>query len=162
MPKGKPWSREQTKQLMDLRNEGKTTAEIADRMGKSRDAIKQKLRRLGLKVVSIENAEGTTTSSSDSEGELILPEDLPSIEEALLKLAAAMKALENPKLTKTDVMRLRTLIQTSVLYQKRFAEYVGYLKIERKVIEVNEWMEQHIKERQNEKINASEQDNLRS
>ena len=153
MPKGKPWSREQTKQLMDLRNEGKTTKEIADRMGKSRDAIKQKLRRLGLKVVSIENAEGTTTSSSDGEGELILPEDLPSIEEALLKLAAAMKALENPKLTKTDVMRLRTLIQTSVLYQKRFAEYVGYLKIERKVIEVNEWMEQHIKERQNEKIN---------
>ena len=149
MPKGKPWSREETKQLLELRGDGKTTAEMADRMGKSRDAIKQKLRRLGLKVVATENLGGTTTSTS--EGELILPEDLPSIEEALLKLAAAMKALENPKLTKTGVMRLRTLIQTSTIYQQKFAEYVGYRKIERKVIEVNEWMEQHIKERQNEK-----------
>ena len=65
-------------------------------MDKSSDAVKQKLRRLGLKVVTIKNSEGTTTSNS----ELILPEDLPSVEEALLKLAAAMKALENPKLTK--------------------------------------------------------------
>ena len=80
-----------------------------------------------------------------------MPTDLPSIEEGLLKLVAVMKALDNRKLTKTDVMRLRTLIQTSTIYQQKFAEYVGYRKIERKVIEVNEWMEQHIKERQNEK-----------
>jgi hypothetical protein len=114
VPKGKPWSVEQTRQLVELRTNGKTVAEISNLMGKSVDAIKQKLRRLGLKVVTIKNDEGSTTSS----GELILPEDLPSIEMTLLKLAAAMKALEDPKLTKTDVMRLRTLIQTSTIYQK--------------------------------------------
>ena len=139
---------------------GKQQAEIADRMGKSRDAIKQKLRRLGLKVVATENLGGTTTSTSESE--LILPEDLPSIEEALLKLAAAMKALENPKLTKTDVMRLRTLIQTSTIYQKKFAEYVGYRQIERKVIEANELFERRAKARDDKKMNASEQDDIRS
>ena len=66
----------------------------------------------------------------------------------LLKLAAAMKALENPKLTKTDVMRLRTLIQTSTIYQKRFAEYVGYRKIERKLIEADEMFARLKKDRE--------------
>ena len=111
-------------------------------MDKSADAVKQKLRRLGLKVVTLENTEGSTTS------ELILPEDLPSIEMTLLKLAAAMKALEDPKLTKTDIMRLRTLIQTSTIYQKRFAEYVGYRQIERKLIEANEMFERLKKDRE--------------
>jgi IS30 family transposase len=143
MPKGKPWPVTQDRQLIELRRNGKTVAEIAELMNKSPDAIKQKLRRLGLKVVTIENNEGTTTTSS----ELILPEDLPSIEEALLKLAVAMKALENPKLTKTDVMRLRTLIQTSTIYQKRLAEYMDYRKIERKLVATDEKFEQYVKSR---------------
>ena len=146
MPKGKPWPVTQDRQLIELRENGKTIAEIAEIMNKSPDAIKQKLRRLGLKVVTIENNEGTTTTSS----ELILPEDLPSIEEALLKLAAAMKALENPKLTKTDVMRLKTLIQTSTIYQKRLAEYVGYKRIERKLVATDELLERCLKSRKAE------------
>ena len=113
-------------------------------MDKSPDAVKQKLRRLGLKVVTIKNDEGSTSTSE----ELILPEDLPSIEMAMLKLAAAMKALENPKLTKTDVMRLRTLIHTCTVYQKLFAEYVGYKRIERKLIELDERFERVRKERE--------------
>ena len=75
-----------------------------------------------------------------------MPEDLPSVEEALLKLAAAMKALENPKLTKTDVMRLRTLIQTITIYQKKFAEYIDYRRIERKLVETDEMFERLKKE----------------
>jgi len=146
MPKGKPWPVAQDRQLIEFRRNGKTITEISELMNKSPDAIKQKLRRLGLKVVTIENNEGTTTTSS----ELILPEDLPTIEEALLKLAAAMKALENPKLTKTDVMRLRTLIQTSTIYQKRFAEYIGYKRIERKLVATDEKLEQYVKSRKAE------------
>jgi len=77
-----------------------------------------------------------------------LPDDLPSIEMTLLKLAAAMKALEDPKLTKTDIMRLRNLIQTSTIYQKRFAEYVGYRRIERILIAANEMFERLKKSRE--------------
>ena len=142
MPKGKPWSHAQVKQLQELRNNGKTVAEIAHLMDKSSDAVKQKLRRLGLKVVTLENTEGSTSS------ELILPKDLPSIEEALLMLAAAMKALEDSKLTKTDVMRLRTLIQASTIYQKRLAEYVDYRRIERKLVEMDEFFERLKKDRE--------------
>ena len=69
LPKGKPRSHAQVKQLQELRENGKTVAEIAELMDKSSDAVKLKLRRLGLKVVTLQNSEGSTTS------ELILPED---------------------------------------------------------------------------------------
>ena len=51
---------------------------------------------LAIVVVTLENTEGTTTFGS----ELIVPTDLPSIEEELLKIAAAMKGIETRKLTK--------------------------------------------------------------
>ena len=142
LPKGKPWSIDQTRQLMELRHNGKTVPEIADLMGKSVDSIKQKLRRLGLKVVTIKNSEGTTSSTDE---ELIMPKEMPTIEEALLKLATAMKALENPKLTKTDVMRLKTLIHTCKIYQKLLAEYMDYRRIERRLMILDEKYAQLVK-----------------
>jgi hypothetical protein len=127
MPKGKPWTVKEERQLRALREEGKTVAEIAGRINKTAGAIKQKLRRCGLEVVTIKNSGGTTTS------ELILPEELPSVEDALKKLAAAMKALETPGLSKNEVMRLRSISQISEKYQKLLANYVDYRGIERKL-----------------------------
>ena len=105
--------------------------------------VKQ-LQESWVKSSHLENREGSTSTFE----ELILPEDLPSVEMTLIKLAAAMKALEDPKLTKTDVMRLRTLIHTCTVYQKLFAEYVGYRRIERRLIEANEMFERLRKERE--------------
>ena len=65
-----------------------------------------------------------------------------------------LEAPENPKLKKTDIMRLRTLIRTSTIYQKRFAEYVGYRQIERKVNQAIEWLKEHQNDR--EKISKLE------
>lgn len=129
MTKGKPWTNSEVNRLLELRKEGKTVAEIAMHMNKSEGAIKQKFRRLGLKVVTAKNF-GATTS------ELIMPEELLSVEEALMELVAAMNALKTPGLSRTDVMRLRTLIQTSNMYQKRFAEYMKYREIERQVVDL--------------------------
>ena len=143
MPKGKPWPVEEERQLIKLREEGKTVAEIALRMKKNSDAVKQKLRRLGLKVATLEKSGRTTTS------ELIMPEELPSVEEALKTLAAAMKALETPGLSKTEIMRLRSLIQTSSLYQKRIAEYINYRGLEKRLIELTEEYEELAKREQN-------------
>ena len=42
VPKGKRWSDAQEKQLLELRRNGKTVAEIAELMSKSPDAVKQK------------------------------------------------------------------------------------------------------------------------
>ena len=130
MPKGKPWTVQEERQLKTLREEGKLVSQIATVLGKSEGSIKQKLMRLGLKVVTLEKSIGTTTS------ELIMPEELPSVEEALKDLVAAMNALKTPGLSKTEIMRLRTLIQTSSLYQKRIAEYIDYRRLE---VEMLEW-----------------------
>jgi hypothetical protein len=130
LTKGKPWTNSEVNRLLELRNKGKTVAEIAMHMNKSEGAIKQKLRRLGLKVVTIKKHGATTTS------ELIMPEELLSVEEALKELVAAMNALKTPGLSRTEVMRLRTLIQTSNMYQKRFAEYMKYREIERQVVDL--------------------------
>jgi endonuclease III-like uncharacterized protein len=73
---------------------------------------------------------------------------LPSVEEALKDLVAAMNALKTPGLSKTEIMRLRTLIQTSGLYQHRLAEYVDYRGIEREMIDLKEKYEALVKREQ--------------
>ena len=130
MPKGKPWTIEEEKQLENLRTEGRKVSEIAAEMGKSEQAVMKKLQRLGLKVVQQRESYGTTTS------ELILPKELPSVEEALVLLAGAMAALKTPGLSKIEVMRLRSLIQASSAYQVKFAEYVDYRGLEKELIEL--------------------------
>ena len=130
MTKGKPWTVQEGRQLKTLREEGKLVSQIATVLGKSEGSIKQKLMRLGLKVVTLEKSTGTTTS------ELIMPEELPSVEEALKDQVAAMNELKTPGLSKTEIMRLRTLVQVSNLYQKRIAEYIDYRGLE---VEMLEW-----------------------
>ena len=127
--KGKPWSVDEERQLRKLREDGKTVAEIASRIKKSEGAIKQKLARLGLKqvVVTSQNEKVTTTS------ELIIPEDLPSVEDQLRVLAAAVDALKLPGLCKDEVLRLRSIIGGVRVYKELFVDYVNYRDIEEKV-----------------------------
>ena len=90
MPKGKPWTKDQEKQLKDLLASGVDLKDIAEKMGKSSHAIRMKIGRLGLKVEvgPVEKTCGPTTSK------LEIPDDLPSIEEQLRVLAGAIKALQ--------------------------------------------------------------------
>ena len=67
-----------------------------------------------------------------------MPEELISIEDALKKLVASMTALETICLSKTEIMRLRSLIQTSGLYQKRITEYIDFRGLEKRLIELTE------------------------
>jgi hypothetical protein len=131
MPKGKPWTLEEEKTLKDLVVKGYSAAQIAEVMGKSKEAILKKIQRLGLKVVHQRNLEGTTS-------ELIMPAELPSIEEALLVLAAAMKALEKPNLSKSEIQRLRSIVQAVKTYKELIADYIGYRKMEAKLLEMEQ------------------------
>ena len=134
MPKGKPWTRDEEKQLRELRSQGCKISEIAVAMGKSEEAVMKKLQRIGLKVV--QQSESNWTTSSTAASEIIVPEELFSVEEALGMLAGAMKALQTPGLSKTEVMRLRSLIQAASVYQVKFAEYLDYRGIEKKLAEL--------------------------
>ena len=81
-----------------------------------------KISRLGL-VVVVRRIQQTTTSNKQrkktgclSTTNFELPEELPSVEEALKILVAAMNALETPDLSKTEVLRLRSIIQAAGVY----------------------------------------------
>ena len=95
MARGKPWSVEDERQLRQLLTEKKSMRSIAKVLGKSLTSVQMKASRLGLEVVdgSEKNTPSTTTFDK-----LILPVELPLIEEELKTLVAALKALETPNL----------------------------------------------------------------
>ena len=98
---------------------------IARALGKTRYCVSIKIARLGLEVVvGAKKTESTTTSC------LTLPPELPSIEHALKVLAAAIEALKTSGLDKSEVLRLRNLIQSATAYQAKVAEFIDYRGIE--------------------------------
>ena len=140
MPRGKPWSIEDERRLKELFQSGvRENRALAAALGGrySANAVYQKLRDLGL--LSKEE-EAKPRRSSSSFAALKLPADLPSVEEQLKVLAAAVKALETPGLDKTEVMRLANIIRGVEVYIARFADYVDYRGLERELVE---WREKY-------------------
>jgi hypothetical protein len=61
---------------------------------------------------------------------------LPSVEETLKKLAAALTALETPGLDQSEVLRLRGIIQGCKVYKEILAEYADYRGLEAELLEL--------------------------
>ncbi len=145
MTKGKPWPITDEKQLTDWFNTGtKDTRVLAFSFdGKySENAIYQKLLDLGI-IQKEEEAEkkGTSSSSSSSAltsgcspSKLQMPDELPSIEEALKALAAALVSLDTPGLARTEVLRLRCIITGTKIYQGLLADYINYRGLESELL----------------------------
>ncbi len=106
-------------------------------LGKTLVAVRLKASRLGL--VDDDGSEKTTPSSSTLE-KLVLPDELPSIEEELKTLVGALEQLETGKLDKLGVFRLRTIIMGVKVYQELVAEYVDYRGLEAELLE---WREKY-------------------
>ncbi len=65
-----------------------------------------------------------------------ITDPLPSVEDKLRVLNAALVALEQPGLCKSEISRLKTIIQGVKDYQKLFADYVRYRDLETEVLEL--------------------------
>ncbi len=126
--KGKPWEPQQEKQLKELVIAKTPLAVIAKQLGKPEEAVRQKIRRLGLEVVEQKKIICSTTSQK-------LPTELPSVEEMLKKLVAAVCALETPGLDKSEVLRLRGIIAGVNSYQGLLAEYLDYRGLESELMD---------------------------
>ena len=134
--KGKPWTFDEEKRLRVLLEEKKGVRAIAKALGKTRDSVRMKLARLEVEVVQGEkNMRSTSTSAS-----WVLPKELPSIEEELKVLAAALRSLETPNLDKTEVLRLRGIIQGVKVYQELLADYLDYRGLDSELLE---WREKY-------------------
>ena len=130
MPKGKPWTLEEEKQLRELISEGKPLEIIAAKLGKSQQAVAKKIKRLGLEVVVQTRSAQTTTS------EIELPKELPTVEEALRILAGALKAASHSGLDRVEVQRLQVIATLASTYKELVADYIDYRGIEAKLIEM--------------------------
>jgi hypothetical protein len=139
--KGKRWAPEEEKRLRQLLQEGKSVRAIAKSLGKTRDCVRMKIARLEV-VVQPESQRTTTTG-------LILPLELPSVEDELKVLSAALKALEQPGLEQSETLRLRSIIQGVRIYEDLFADYVDYRGIEMELVELRIKYEDLVKKVQN-------------
>jgi hypothetical protein len=66
---------------------------------------------------------------------LKLPSELFSVEEALKVLAGALNALTVGGLDKTEIIRLRSIIQGAEAYIDRVAQFVNYRGLEFELLE---------------------------
>ena len=134
MTKGKPWPHEDEKKLNEWVTSGIGVDVIVFSFdGKySKNAVQQKMLDLGLKLKEEETVRKKRVSSSFE-----LPAELPSVEEALKTLSAALKALETPGLDQSEVVRLRSIISGVKIYKELFADYVDYRGLEAELLELN-------------------------
>ena len=84
--KGKPWSVDEEKQLRSLVDAKLPLVVVAAKLQKPEERY---VRRLGVFRLGVVEQQRSTCSTTTC---LVLPEELPSVEEALKMLAAALKA----------------------------------------------------------------------
>jgi len=157
--RGKPWSIDEERHLRQLIEEGKSFTVISQVMGKSRVSVKNKLYNLGLSLkdntqsqipvavssspslsskAPITNPSSPTDVVSATEASLELKKTgpLPSVEEKLKVLDAALVALERPGLRAVEISRLHNIIMGVKVYQQLFADFVNYRALETEVMEL--------------------------
>ena len=125
MPKGKPWTKAEVEKLRSLVEHKQSWEVMAAQLKRTPDAVKKKCKRLGLEVVG---AKGYRTTTS-----LKLPKELPSVEESLKILAAALKSVAHSGLDNTKIQRLHvvdTLSNGNLL-----ANFMRYRDIEKRLVE---------------------------
>jgi hypothetical protein len=131
MPKGKPWTKERENQLRALVEKGKSFLEMSVELQKSPEAVRQKIKRLGLEVVK-HQAAGSCSSTSN----VVLPQELISMEEALKMLVGALKLACTPDLSKIEVQRLQVVANLSRNYTNALPVFLNIREVEKRLFEL--------------------------
>ncbi len=130
--RGKPWPVEDEKCLKDWFTSGTRELGVLSFSfdGKySENAVYQKLLDMGLLTEAEEDRKKQSSTP------LNLPSELPSVEDTLKNLHAAVEVLKTPGLDKIEVLRLRGIIAGCKEYKKMLAEYMDYLGLEAELLE---------------------------
>ncbi len=122
MTRGLPWTPQEEAQLRKLVLANTPLDVIAAALCRQPTAVLVKSQRLGLQI-----------SGQATEKQLPLPEELPSVEETLRKLAGALEAASEPGLSKTEVQRLQVVATLARAYKEILADYINYREIEAKL-----------------------------
>lgn len=126
------WTELDEKQLQDLIANNKSIDEIATALNRSPEAIFMKLTRLGVAIPqksSVENTvnkvtESATTTTQMPKLEIAKLEELPTGNEAIGLLWAALRRLQEPDVSKDEAKKLRLVIQGVKSYIHLEADYL--------------------------------------
>jgi DNA repair ATPase RecN len=127
MTKGTPWTVEEEIELKKLIDSKLSLQVIASTLKRTPSAILLKCQRLGL-----------VPTDYVTRNTLALPEELPSVEDTLKELAAALKAAKEPGLNKVEVQRLQAIATLARTYKEILADYINYREIENKLNDMEE------------------------
>jgi hypothetical protein len=116
------WNMSQEQQLLEMVEEGKDLEEIAKVFKRSREAVRLKISRLGLAVP--EKNKVTIGSTTTPKLEPLKFEELPSPNEALGLLWAAVKRLQDPNVGREEAKKLRLILSGVKSYIHLEADYV--------------------------------------
>jgi hypothetical protein len=136
MTKGKPWDINEIRQLRQLVEDGKGIDEVSKVMVKTKDAVRQKMLDLDLKVLKEEERVVSAKKARFSSSKLELPSDLPTVEETLQILAAALRKGAEAGLDKDEVQRLQVVATLAKTYKEAFADYLDYRGLEERLVEL--------------------------
>jgi len=129
--------------LRQLVGEGCSLKEIATGLDRSIEAVRMKMRRLGLNVVDHTPSPPprSTTNELENSGELI------TVQEALEILAAALKVAKKEGLDSIEIQRLNAVATLARTYENLFARFMQYREIEKRVVELEAKYERLAKEK---------------
>lgn len=125
--KGLPWTVEEEIQLKVLVEAQTPVYEMAAKLGRHPRAIIIKCQRLGIEI----DDEATID-------QLPVPDELPSVEAALKKLAGALEAASEPGINRVEIQRLRLIAALAQSYKEILADFLNYQEIENKLKEMEE------------------------
>ncbi len=134
--RGKPWPVDDEKRLKDWFTSGTKDLRVLSFSldGRySENAVYQKLLDLGLLREEEERKKQSSSSTP-----LKLPSELPSVEDTLKDLNAAVEDLKKPMLDRTEVLRLRGIIAGCKEYKQMLVEFMDYLGLEAELLEGRE------------------------
>ena len=138
MTKGKPWTIEEETQLKALVEAKAPIDVIAEKLGRKPAAILIKCKRLGLT-----NYKNTANSS------IPLPKELPSVEDTLKILAAALEAASRSGINRLEIQRLQVIATIAKTYKELLADYINYREIETKLNAMEEKYAQLLQKTEN-------------
>lgn len=133
------WRAEEERELLELFRKGTSIEALAEKYGRTQDAIKMKLKRLGVDIVA---------AKIEITGPLELPKELPSLKEVLRVVAGAIEKAKEPGLGKTELERLKVIADLYRAYADGLERYVRYTEIEKKLAEMRRELEQAAKKAQ--------------
>jgi hypothetical protein len=122
MTKGIPWTAEEEIQLKKLIQAQTPMNIVASTLKRTPMAILLKCQRLGL-----------VPSDCVTKAALPLPDELPSVEETLKELAAALRAAKEPGLNKVEVQRLQAIATLARTYKEILSDYLNIREVEAKL-----------------------------